>query len=223
MDFLDPPPNIIIQPMQPGDVAEVVRVHLASFPGFFLTFLGNDFLPLLYKSIQSDPIGYVLVASCNGQIQGFVAGVAQQSGFYRRLIEKHKWKFVFASAWPVVKKPHIAPKLLMALHKPADVRDAAANVCLMSIAVRPEAEGQGIGRQLFTAFDREFSAFGVPAICLTTGRDANERANRFYQRLGFELTRCFFTHEGRALNEYVIQDSGTKLIFESRADNGWLH
>jgi len=207
MDFLDPPPNIITQPMQPGDVAEVVRVHLASFSGFFLTFLGNDFLSLLYKSIQSDPIGYVLVASC----QGFVAGVAQQSGFYRRLIEKNKWKFAFASVWPVVKKPHIAPKLLMALHKPAEVRDAAADACLMSIAVRPEAEGQGIGRQLFAALDREFSAFGVPAICLTTDRDANERANRFYQRLGFELTRCFFTPEGRALNEYVIHLNKTQV------------
>jgi len=202
--FHSPYENIIIHPMRPGDVAEVVRVHLISFPGYFLTFLGSDFLTLLYNNIQSDPLGTVLVASCDGQIQGFVAGVVQQSGFYRRLLNKQKWKFALAAVWPLFKKPSIAPRLLMALKRPAEAREASAEACLMSIAVRPEVEGQGVGKRLFAGLYREFAESGVPAICLTTDRDLNNRANRFYQKIGFELVRCFTTPEGRTLNEYVI-------------------
>jgi len=190
--------------MLSDEVAEVVQVHLASFPGYFLTFLGSDFLALLYNHMQSDPLGLVQVAYRNAQIEGFVAGVTQQSGFYRRLIHKQKWKYALAASRALTKKPSIAPRLLRALQRPAEVRESVAEACLMSIAVRPEAEGQGIGTQLFASFYREMSRLGVPAVCLTTDRDANERGNHFYQRLGFELVRCFFTPEGRALNEYVI-------------------
>jgi ribosomal protein S18 acetylase RimI-like enzyme len=74
----------------------------------------------------------------------------------------------------------------------------------MSIAVRPEVEGQGIGQHLTTAFCQELSKRGVPAVCLTTDHDNNERVNQFYQRLGFQVYRVFTTPEGRAMNEYVI-------------------
>jgi GNAT superfamily N-acetyltransferase len=187
-----------------GDIAEIVQVHLESFRAFFLTFLGPDFLSLLYLGIQGDPQGIVLVASCDGRIEGFVAGVEQQSGFYRRLIARDKWRFAFASVPALVRKPTLAPRLLRALRRPAEAQHASAQACLMSLAVRPAAEGQGIGRRLVRAFCRELAGRGVSAVCLTTDRDQNERVNRFYQKLGFELGTPFTTPEGRAMNEYVL-------------------
>lgn len=74
----------------------------------------------------------------------------------------------------------------------------------MSIAVRPEAEGQGIGQKLVKAFCQELSGRGVPAVCLTTDHDHNERVNQFYQQLGFQLHQVFTTPEGRMMNEYVM-------------------
>ena len=74
----------------------------------------------------------------------------------------------------------------------------------MSIAVRPGSEGRGVGRQLVEAFCREFVVRGAPAISLTTDRDHNDHANRFYQKLGFHLGRIYVTPEGRAINEYVL-------------------
>ena len=73
----------------------------------------------------------------------------------------------------------------------------------MSIAVAPEFQGHGIGKQLVETFCQELAARGEPAVCLTTDRDHNEATNQFYQRLGFELARTFITPEGRAMNEYV--------------------
>ena len=73
----------------------------------------------------------------------------------------------------------------------------------MSIAVRPDAEGKGIGRQLVRAFCQTLVERGLGAVALTTDRDNNERASRFYQRLGFRISRSYHTPEGRAMNEYV--------------------
>jgi ribosomal protein S18 acetylase RimI-like enzyme len=74
----------------------------------------------------------------------------------------------------------------------------------MSIAVRPESAGKGIGKWLVEAFCKELANRGATAVCLTTDRDKNDQVNQFYQRLGFQLSQTFVTPEGRAMNEYFI-------------------
>jgi len=181
-----------------------VAIHLESFPGFFLTFLGQDFLALLYQNIHRDPDGIVLVAAGDGKIEGFVAGVTRQAGFYRRLVEKHKWAFAGATLGAVLRRPAILPRVFRALRRSEDAQQASAEACLMSIAVRPECQGRGIGRELVEAFCRELSGRGIRAVCLTTDRDHNDGVNRFYQRLGFTVGRSYVTPEGRHMNEYVL-------------------
>jgi ribosomal protein S18 acetylase RimI-like enzyme len=195
---------VLYRKMRPTDLPPVIDVHLASFPDFFLTFLGRRFLTLLYEQIEQADEGVVLVAGSADRVEGFVAGVRHQSGFYQRLVKRKKWAFARAALGSALRRPMIIPRLLRALRRPDEARHAAAEACLMSIAVRPEAAGQGLGRQLVTAFCAEMLQRGAPAVCLTTDRDNNERTNRFYQQLGFQLSSCFVTPEGRAMNEYVI-------------------
>jgi ribosomal protein S18 acetylase RimI-like enzyme len=198
------PASILLRPSLDTDLMQIVDVHRQSFVGFFLTFLGPRFLRLLYQNIGSDTEGIVLVACSADRVEGFVAGVLHQSGFYCRLVRQHKWAFARASLGAVVRRPSIAPHLLRAMRHPAAARAAEADACLMSIAVRPEAEGQGIGQKLVKAFCQELSRRGVPAVCLTTDHDHNERVNQFYQRLGFQLHLVFTTPEGRSMNQYVM-------------------
>jgi GNAT superfamily N-acetyltransferase len=198
-----------LREMSVDDLSVVVEAHLESFPGFFLSFLGADFLKLLYESMSTDPEGVVLVAASGKDIEGFVAGVAQQSGFYRRLINKKKWAFARASIKAVLTRPAIAPRLIRALKRPAEADASTAEACLMSIAVRPNSQGKGIGGLLLEGFCREMARRRVSSICLTTDRDDNDETNRFYQNRRFRLSRTFVTPEGRALNEYLIEaDNG---------------
>jgi ribosomal protein S18 acetylase RimI-like enzyme len=199
-----PSHKVIIRPMLSDDLQQIVEVHLKSFSGFFLTFLGRDFLTLLYGNMQNDSEGVILVACRDGQIKGFVAGVTRQSGFYQHLIKKRRWTFALAALKALFRRPNIAPRLLRALKRPVEVQQASAEACLMSIAVRPESEGKGIGKQLVEAFCKELAGHGAAAVCLTTDRDNNDRVNRFYQGLGFRLSRVFVTPEGRPMNEYVM-------------------
>lgn len=190
--------------MKPEHVRQVVAVHLRSFPGFFLTFLGPAFLSELYHGIIADRSGLAYVYQTQEAILGLVAGTDSPTGFYRRLLRQRWWRFAWAAALPVLKKPSIIPRLLRAFSRgnAEDVHEDCAT--LMSIAVAPEAQGQGVGQALVHAFLREATRRGLAQVNLTTDRLNNEGTNRFYQNLGFAIQQTYTTPEGREMNEYVL-------------------
>ncbi len=187
-----------------ADVGAIVNVHFASFQGFFLTFLGHRFLCELYAGILADPTGIVFVYVKENRILGFVAGMSQPAGFYRRLLRRSWWRFALASVIPVLKDPSILPRLLRAFRKPQDVSDQADNATLMSIAVDPDAQGRGVGYALVNTFLAEAARRGLKHVDLTTDGINNDAVNQFYQSMGFNLLHTFVTPEGRVMNEYVI-------------------
>ncbi len=142
--------NIVV--MKPGHVRQVVAIHLRSFPGFFLTFLGSDFLSRLYHGIIADRSGLAYIYQTQEIILGFVAGTDSPAGFYRRLLRQRWWRFALAAAIPAVQKPSVIPRLLRAFSRgnAEDVHGKCAT--LMSIAVAPESQGQGIGQALVQTF-----------------------------------------------------------------------
>jgi len=193
-----------IRDMRIEDVPVVVRIHLASFQGFFLSFLGPRFLKLFYEGIARHPQGVVLVSESDSGLDGFVAGVTDQSGFYKRLIRTRAARFAAASLGAALRRPRIVPRLVRALGQSRQAERSAAQACLMSIAVSPGASGQGTGQALVSSFSKAMAARGIREYCLTTDRDGNDRVNQFYLRLGFRLAGTFVTPEGRAMNEYLM-------------------
>lgn len=184
-------------------INQIVRIHIASFRGFFLSFLGKKFLYKLYLYMAQDKNCLLISAHSSDQIVGFVAGTIDQKNFYKSLIKKHKWKFALAALPACIKKPKIIPRVLRALKKPKEAEEYSSKACLMSIGVDPKYQGMGIGNMLVNEFSRELIRRGCETFCLTTDRDNNEKANMFYQKLGFKLARIFITPEGRHMNEYI--------------------
>ncbi len=199
------------RPMKPADITTVVDIHMQAFQNFFLTFLGPRFLRELYSSIRADPSGIAYVYNNGNGILGFVAGTDQPDGFYRRLLVHRWWRFGLASIGPVLSKPSILPRLLRAFNKPGEVKAEQNTGTLMSIATLPNAQNKGIGQILVKAFLNEASRRDLKYVNLTTDQDNNQKANIFYQKLGFTCARSFTTPEGRRMNEYIIQiDRGYK-------------
>jgi len=195
----------MIRTMNRGDVSQVVIVHLASFPGFFLSFLGPRFLSLFYSGICAAPEGIAFVYLNEAGISaGFVAGTSNPSGFYSRLL-KQKWlKFAFASIIPILKKPSAVRRVARAVSHPSDNPTGDDIAGLFSIGVLPELQGTGAGKTLVTAFLNEARKRGCSRVFLTTDRAENEQVNKFYTKLGFEIEHEYVTPEGRKMNKYWI-------------------
>lgn len=192
-------------PMNLHHVPQVVQVHLDAFPGFFLSFLGKNFLSVLYTGILNDVSGVAYVFDDRQKILGFVAGTDNPRGFYKRLLRQRWSDFARASFVPLIRNPSIIPRLFGAFSRSSreDVHENCAS--LMSIAVAPDAQGQGIGQQLVQAFLSEVKARGIKQVNLTTDAENNDAANQFYIKQGFTLHKLFVTPEGRRMNEYMIE------------------
>ena len=193
--------NVEVRAMQRGDVGAVTAVHLAAFPGFFLSFLGPRFLRELYRAIVDDEECIAYVAVADGRVIGFVAGSAS-SGFYRRAARRRWFRFALASFGAFLRKPKIAPRLLRALYAPP--KAALEGALLMSLAVDPRVQRSGAGRLLTAAFTEGAKQRGAKAVVLTTDRDGNDAVNAFYRAQGFTAAGEFVTPEGRAMNEYIL-------------------
>lgn len=194
----------MVRPMKRADLSTVVQVHLESFPNFFLSFLGSFFLRGVYSSILTESSGISFVAEGEGSVVGFVAGTTQPSYFYKRLIHKRLWYFCFASCIPVLKRPSILPRLLRALRMPEQTAHKESRGTLMSIGVSPAIQATGIGRDLAKAFLLEARNRGLKQVDLQTDFRNNEKARRFYKKLGFTGSKYIVTAEGREMLEYCI-------------------
>jgi GNAT superfamily N-acetyltransferase len=190
--------------MKTSDIDQVIDIHLKSFTGFFLSFLGKSFLRELYRAIICDKSGISLVYEEESGITGFVAGIYNAAGFFRRILKKYWWRFGKAAVLPALRQPGIIPRLIRAFQKPDEYQEGEDHAVLLSIAVLPGQQGKGIGKALVEGFLRAVKNNRVEQVSLTTDKNNNEYVNSFYQRIGFRIKDCFVTPEGREMVEYVI-------------------
>jgi ribosomal protein S18 acetylase RimI-like enzyme len=190
-----------IRPMLPDDVEAVTAIHLAAFPGFFLSFLGPRFLRQLYRAILIDEASIAYVATSSARVVGFVAG-SGNDGFYRRAARRRSLQFGWASVGAVMRRPSTVRRLLRALLSPP--KTSTTGALLMSLAVDPTAQRSGAGRLLTRAFIEGARHRGAAAVVLTTDRVNNDEVNNFYRVQGFSLASHYVTAEGRAMNEYIL-------------------
>jgi ribosomal protein S18 acetylase RimI-like enzyme len=191
--------------MKQEDIPQVVDVHIHSFPGFFLSFLGPRFLRLYYSNVcsTSDGISFVYLG-LDGKVKGFIAGTTNPRGFYYRLLKKNWLGFFWASIPAICSKPLIVSRLIRAITFPSSTPFGEHVAGLFSIGVLPGAQRSGAGRQLVIRFLEAAKRKGCLTVFLTTDRDNNEHVNNFYCDLGFTLQRQYETPEGRRMNEYWI-------------------
>lgn len=68
-------------------INEIVSIHLNTFTGFFLTFMGRGFLRQMYQSYCDHDESGLLVAEEDGKALGFLAFSSNFSGLYKFMIK----------------------------------------------------------------------------------------------------------------------------------------
>jgi ribosomal protein S18 acetylase RimI-like enzyme len=185
---------------------DVVSVHTAAFPGFFMTQLGPAFLREYYRCVVSYPRGILLTEPGGEGCNGFVTGFVNPAAFYRHL-KQHRIRLAAATLRGLISRPSRAAVLLTNYRRAGDAADRADEpdtAELSSLAVRPSVARSGLGSSLVRRFVDAAALAGATRVTLTTDADGNDAVNRFYRNLGFSLLRTFEARPGRILNEYAI-------------------
>ncbi len=182
---------------------EVVDVHMQSFTGFFLTFLGRGFLRQLYQGfIEHNRSGILAAVGDNNRIIGFLAYSEDLSGFYQYLIKKHLLAFSWYAFLGFLRNPRICFRLFGAFFYSREAKRQEAYMELSSLGVLPDLEGAGVGSRLIEGLKKKAEGGKSQYIKLETDSVNNERVNQFYVKNGFILDHSYLTREGRKMNEY---------------------
>jgi ribosomal protein S18 acetylase RimI-like enzyme len=183
------------------DIDAVVEVHLAAFPGFFLSMLGPDFLRTMYEAFLLSNGGIFMVGEAGGVIRGFAVGAMKSAGKDRDIARRYAMRFFLSSVPGVLRHPaKVGRRLLVRLTSGGDeysVPDCAAT--LRSIGVFPDMRGRQFAGELLREFERRASVLGAKSVALTTDASDNARAIRFYLKNRYEISESFESGEGRAM------------------------
>jgi ribosomal protein S18 acetylase RimI-like enzyme len=187
------------------DLPGIVTIHQRAFSNFFLTRLGGDFLARYYTLVLNYGAGIVLVSERCGVLDGFACGFVEPPEFYR-LMWRKRGIFALPALSALVREPSLATRVLYGVQRiQTSASMGSARSCeLASIAVAPEAGGNGLGKALLQAFVAQARSMDAQYVYLTTDADGNDSANALYRQAGFQHTRRFLQRRGRWMNEYVI-------------------
>lgn len=183
-------------------INEIVKIHLTTFEGFFLTFMGEGFLRQMYSAYTRHSCSGILIDVDNKQVNGFLAYSENLSDLYKYMIKHHLIPFAWYSFAAFLRDPKVFMRLIRAFLKPKESRRDEKYVELASIGVHPDMKSRGIGSNLINCLKSEVDFDIFAYITLETDVCHNEIANRFYVKNGFQVFREYETHEGRRLYEY---------------------
>lgn len=183
-------------------INDIVTIHLNTFKGFFLTFMGRGFLNQMYRSYCDYNESGLLVAEDNGKALGFLAYSTNFSGLYKFMIKTRIIKFGWYSAGAFLRRPSAFMHIIRAFLKPSEVKRKEKYVELSSIGVDPTIKSKGIGTLLIDELKKKVDFKKFAYITLETDAVDNERTIHFYEKNGFVRDRIFETEEGRKMYEY---------------------
>lgn len=175
------------------DVKQVTKVHLAAFPGFFLTTLGPAFLRTMYKAFLLNKGGVFVVDDRDGHIQGFAVGVLKSVGQDRNLVVRFLPQFILSLVPAVVRNPvKVVKRITSQLFTASERTNIPENaVILRSIGIQPSMKGGGVAGRLLQEFELRANEKGATSVALTTDVLNNERAIGFYRKHGYKISQEF--------------------------------
>lgn len=176
--------------VNPGDLDRIVEIHLAAFPGYFLSLMGRSFVRQYYQAVLEYPRAITLVARRDGDLAGFATGFGDPQAFYAHY-RARRWRMLGTVLAAAAIRPRLVPRIYRNLRRVSVAGGNPSEAELSSIAVLPDQAGSGIGSHLLAAFVEAAAGERYSGISLTTDVGANEHVIAFYRKRGFTVEEQF--------------------------------
>ena len=188
-----------------SDSNQIAKIHLKSFPNFFLTTLGYSFLKTYYKSCvkSKEAISICAIKQVDKKLIGFAVGCFNSKGFNKRLIFSNLLDYSYRSILLLFTRPLALIRLFKNLAKKNNKDDKGDYAELLSIGVSPDQSGFGIGQNLLVKFESQVRKKGVRFVTLTTDAVSNDSVLRFYKKSGYTVYYDFETFPNRKMLKLI--------------------
>jgi len=182
---------------------EVVKLHVESFPGYFITSLGYEFIKLFYKSHISNEYADALIAlDEENKVVGSLLGVKNRAKFYNQLILSNGCMFLYYIIKNNILKPYTFIRLYNRYRKNEINNNFYSGVVLSSICIQQKMRKNGIATEIINKWIYNLKAQNYDMAYLETDATGNIAANNFYFKTGWDIYIKYSTYEGRVMNIY---------------------
>ena len=180
-----------------GDLA---KLHIETLEDAFLPTLGENFLTLLYKTIDKSKFTTVIYYYENKNLIGFVSGTLGTESIYKRLL---MYPFsLLKSLIHIIFSPKKIFKIIgLLVHMNSKVRKKYPKAELLTICVNKNYRRRGYAKKLYEDLSFFLANNGVESFTIIVGE--NLKANNFYENEGAIIMDKIITHSGTESNIYV--------------------
>ncbi|HBH49513.1 MAG TPA: hypothetical protein DDX98_12775 [Bacteroidales bacterium] len=163
------------------DIDTLVLMHKAVFSNVLSGQIGNGFLSYYYQLIIQK--GFIYGCYNNDTLLAFISGTLNEK-------ELGGIKFLGKALWGVL--THLSAKSIASLFRHIKrvyfLKDVTINAELLSIIVKEELRGKGIGNKLLTHFESHLLANHIQTYKVFTDLKYSSGSS-FYEKEGFKLYR----------------------------------
>ncbi len=182
---------------------QIARLHAKSIDQGFLSTLGEDFLAILYESIDTVSGPVLLTEIKNGRVIGFISGACSLAPIYKRMLLK--WPRLVVALLPVLLHPKKLIKVFELLwhtfSKDTD-QNSLPKFELLSIAVENAERRGGVAYRLYQRLIKCANDQKLDAFKIVVGYEL-KAAHEFYLRMGAIPTSELRIHAGRKSVVYI--------------------
>ncbi|HJX70461.1 MAG TPA: GNAT family N-acetyltransferase [Bacteroidales bacterium] len=174
--------NNIIRITDSKYLDDIVALHINAFPRVLSGQTGKLFLRSFYQRLFKN--GFVLAKITDGRLSGFIAGIADDDLLY-------DIKYYFWAGFGIlthIYSPAVIRSLFRHMKRQQAFRDIKIKPELLSIAVRDDMRGKGIGISLVNALENCFREKHVRIYKVYTDM-LYSTGSRLYDKFGFEFVR----------------------------------
>lgn len=186
---------------KPEEAPQIAKIHYYEINQGFLRQLGLRFLSLLYLAMIKSPLAFVVVAEENNEIIGFISGCTNVNGFYKDFFKKYTFKATLILLSNIFKISTIK-KIFEILKYPKKEKKEIPDAELLTMAIKKEFQGQGIGQKLFEEFVLEMKNRRIRQFKVIVG-ESLAQAIQFYEKVGFKFHSQMTIHQNNLSRVYI--------------------
>ncbi len=161
---------------------EIITLHINAFRSVLSGQIGGIFLKNYYQRIFRKGIVYARIDE--NKLSGFVSGIVDDASFY-------DIKYYFWAGFGIlthIYSPAVIRSLFRHIKRQLTFRDIRIRPELLSIAVRDDMRGRGIGTSLVKTLENHFKERHIDVYKVYTDM-LYSTGSQLYEKLGFKLTR----------------------------------
>ena len=194
-----------------GGYRRLSEIHIEEIDDGFLSTLGPRLLIELYRTLSTSRHAFLIVASMNEDVFGFICGSTNTGRVYMDFIKRAGLHALWILGPKVVSFKRIKRVLETLLYPRKKENIGLPESEILNFCVSKNFQRQGVGRALFNALIYEFKRRGVDEIKIVTGVNQIQ-AHMFYESIGAVLIRTISVHEGTPSIIYVYKIESSTLI-----------